>query len=57
MVSGAFAFRQEQVCPAFTSMIEEHFPETLHRIIVALKSDSGVTGQPEFKFKGFPIRS
>lgn len=48
--------RREQIKKEIDEISDDYL-ETLHRIIVALKSDSGITGQPEFKFKGFPIRS
>ncbi|HNX76981.1 MAG TPA: hypothetical protein PLM07_18690 [Candidatus Rifleibacterium sp.] len=48
--------RREQIKKEIDEISDDYL-ETLHRIIVALKSDSGTTSQPEFKFKGNPLKN
>ncbi len=48
--------RREQIKKEIDEISDDYL-ETLHRIIVALKSDSGATNQSEFKFKGNPLQN
>ncbi|HNX78020.1 MAG TPA: hypothetical protein PLM07_09660 [Candidatus Rifleibacterium sp.] len=48
--------RREQIKKEIDEISDDYL-ETLHRIIVALKSDPGATSQPEFKFKGNPLKN
>ena len=48
--------RREQIKKEIDEISDDYL-ETLHRIIVALKSDSGANCQPEFPFKNNPLKN
>jgi len=48
--------RREQIKKEIDEISDDYL-ETLHRIIMALKSDSAATGQPKFPFKGNPLKN
>ncbi|HOI92561.1 MAG TPA: hypothetical protein PLK28_18810 [Candidatus Rifleibacterium sp.] len=48
--------RREQIKKEIDEISDDYL-ETLHRIIMALKSDSAATGRPKFPFKGNPLKN
>ena len=48
--------RREQIKKEIDEISDDYL-ETLHRIIVALKSESGASGQPAFPFRGNPLKN
>lgn len=48
--------RREQIKKEIDEISDDYL-ETLHRIIVALKSESGAPGQPNFPFRGNPLKN
>ncbi len=48
--------RREQIKKEIDEISDDYL-ETLHRIIMALKSDSAAASRPEFPFKGNPLKN